>query len=45
MGFGKTKGDRNFPMIDSMKDYKELRPDPHGFDGDYDGIGCETYHP
>jgi micrococcal nuclease len=27
------------------KDFKVLRPDPHGFDGDYDGIGCETYNP
>lgn len=26
-------------------DFRVLRPDQHGFDGDYDGIGCESYQP
>ena len=26
-------------------DFRVLRPDPHGFDADYDGIGCESYQP
>jgi micrococcal nuclease len=24
------------------RDFKVLPPEPHGFDGDHDGIGCET---
>jgi len=24
------------------KDFEVLQPDPHGFDGNYDGIGCES---
>jgi hypothetical protein len=24
------------------RDFKGLPPDPHGFDGDHDGIGCDT---
>jgi hypothetical protein len=28
---------RNFPVLHNIPD-----PDPHGFDGDNDGIGCET---
>ena len=26
-------------------DFRVYQPDPHGFDADYDGIGCETYSP
>ena len=26
----------------SFKNFKVLQPDPHGFDGDKDGIGCES---
>ena len=26
----------------SYKNFKVLQPDPHGFDGDKDGIGCES---
>jgi PASTA domain len=26
----------------SYRNFKVLSPDPHGFDGDHDGIGCET---
>ena len=26
----------------SHKNFKVLAPDPHGFDGDKDGIGCES---
>jgi len=26
-------------------DFRVLQPDPHGFDADYDGIGCESYQP
>ena len=26
----------------SYKNFKVLQPDPHGFDGDQDGIGCES---
>jgi len=24
------------------RNFNVLPPDPHGFDGDHDGIGCET---
>lgn len=26
----------------SFRRFKVLSPDPHGFDGDHDGIGCES---
>lgn len=26
----------------SHRNFVVLRPDPHGFDGDRDGLGCET---
>jgi len=26
-------------------DFRVYQPDPHGFDVDYDGIGCESYQP
>ena len=26
-------------------DFRVYQPDPHGFDTDYDGIGCESYQP
>lgn len=26
----------------SFRRFQVLQPDPHGFDGDYDGIGCES---
>jgi len=26
-------------------DFRVYQPDPHGFDADYDGIGCESYQP
>ena len=29
----------------SYKDFKVLPPDPHGFDRDGDGIGCESELP
>lgn len=27
--------------IASLKNFRVLPPDPHRFDGDFDGIGCE----
>jgi hypothetical protein len=33
----------NEPLIEeSEKDFEVLSPDPHGFDRDEDGIGCES---
>jgi len=26
----------------SQKNFTVLPPDPHNFDGDHDGVGCET---
>ena len=36
--------DLNCPDI-SVTDFKVLPPDPHGFDTDKDGTGCETSEP
>jgi micrococcal nuclease len=33
--------DLNCPDVGSS-DFTVYQPDPHGFDGDYDGIGCES---
>jgi hypothetical protein len=32
------------PTVWSLPDrrFKVLQPDPHGFDGDKDGVGCEA---
>lgn len=32
----------NCSNISSVKNFRVLFPDPHGFDDDYDGIGCES---
>ena len=34
-------GDLDCPQIDESR-FRVLPPDPHGFDGDGDGIGCEV---
>ena len=41
--------DPNSPDLDCDEipytDFRVYQPDPHRFDADYDGIGCETYSP
>jgi len=34
--------DLNCPDIFPLTDFPVLPPDPHYFDADHDGIGCET---
>lgn len=34
--------DLNCDDVRPLTDFKVLPPDPHGFDGDNDGIGCES---
>jgi len=31
-------------LVNSLRSWV-YQPDPHGFDADYDGIGCESYQP
>ena len=37
-------GDLNCADVGAT-DFTVYAPDPHGFDGDYDGIGCESGYP
>lgn len=34
--------DLNCPDVKPLKNFRVLPPDPHNFDGDSDGIGCES---
>lgn len=29
-------------LVVGRQDFTVLEPDPHGFDGDNDGVGCES---